>query len=176
MDRGGRADARDQLAGDRVGEGVAVADQGAALHARLPPGGVAGEHDPDQWRRHLEVILAGFEPSSKPLKEKPAPKGAAEVSRAAGPLEASVAAACPADASGVAAGPTEGSGTEGSGAATGVKVGAAGGTANSPVLAPWFTLSATSLAIAVIIYGFLSSVLPVWVFLAPRDYLSTKTG
>src|ERR1700727_1786920 len=45
--------------------------------------------------------------------------------------------------------------------------------ANSPVLAPWFTLSATSLAIAVIIYGFLSSVLPVWLFLAPRDYLST---
>ena len=45
--------------------------------------------------------------------------------------------------------------------------------ANSPTLAPWFTLSATSLAIAVIIYGFLSSVLPVWLFLAPRDYLST---
>ena len=45
--------------------------------------------------------------------------------------------------------------------------------ANSPVLAPWFTLSATSLATAVIIYGFLSSVLPVWLFLAPRDYLST---
>jgi carbon starvation protein len=45
--------------------------------------------------------------------------------------------------------------------------------ANSPVLAPWFTLSATSLAIAVIIYGFFSSVLPVWLFLAPRDYLST---
>ncbi len=45
--------------------------------------------------------------------------------------------------------------------------------ANSPLLAPWFTLSATSLAIAVIIYGFLSSVLPIWLFLAPRDYLST---
>ena len=45
--------------------------------------------------------------------------------------------------------------------------------ANSPVLAPWFTLSATSLAIAVIVYGFFSSVLPVWLFLAPRDYLST---
>ncbi|MGA2881266.1 MAG: carbon starvation CstA family protein [Bryobacteraceae bacterium] len=45
--------------------------------------------------------------------------------------------------------------------------------ANSPVMAPWFTLSATSLAIAIIVYGFLSSVLPVWLFLAPRDYLST---
>ncbi len=40
-------------------------------------------------------------------------------------------------------------------------------------LAPWFTFSASSLALAVIIYGFLSSVLPVWLLLAPRDYLST---
>jgi carbon starvation protein len=45
--------------------------------------------------------------------------------------------------------------------------------AESPTLAPWFTLSATGLAIATIIYGFLASVLPVWLFLAPRDYLST---
>ena len=45
--------------------------------------------------------------------------------------------------------------------------------ASSTTLAPWFTLSATSLAIATIIYGFLSSVMPVWLFLAPRDYLST---
>ena len=45
--------------------------------------------------------------------------------------------------------------------------------ANSPVLAPWFTWPATTLAIAVMVYGFLSSVLPVWLFLAPRDYLST---
>ena len=45
--------------------------------------------------------------------------------------------------------------------------------ANSATFAPWFTLSATSLAIATIIYGFLSSVMPVWLFLAPRDYLST---
>ncbi len=43
--------------------------------------------------------------------------------------------------------------------------------ANSPMLAPWFTLSATSLAVAIIIYGFLASVMPVWLFLAPRDYL-----
>jgi carbon starvation protein len=45
--------------------------------------------------------------------------------------------------------------------------------ASSPVLAPWFTWPATTLAIAVMAYGFLSSVLPVWLFLAPRDYLST---
>jgi carbon starvation protein len=45
--------------------------------------------------------------------------------------------------------------------------------AGSATLAPWFTLSATALAVATIIYGFLSSVLPVWLFLAPRDYLST---
>jgi hypothetical protein len=45
--------------------------------------------------------------------------------------------------------------------------------ANSGTVAPWFTLSAAALAIATIIYGFLSSVLPVWLFLAPRDYLST---
>ena len=45
--------------------------------------------------------------------------------------------------------------------------------ADSPALAPWFTLSATGLAIATIVYGFLASVLPVWLFLAPRDYLST---
>ena len=45
--------------------------------------------------------------------------------------------------------------------------------AASPTLAPWFTLSATTLAVATIIYGFFASVLPVWLFLAPRDYLST---
>src|SRR5437773_4031158 len=45
--------------------------------------------------------------------------------------------------------------------------------ADSATLAPWFTLSATALAVATIIYGFLASVLPVWLFLAPRDYLST---
>src|SRR6266481_6283254 len=45
--------------------------------------------------------------------------------------------------------------------------------ADSATLAPWFTMSATALAIATIIYGFCASVLPVWLFLAPRDYLST---
>jgi len=45
--------------------------------------------------------------------------------------------------------------------------------AESSTLAPWFTWSAIGLAIATIVYGFLASVLPVWLFLAPRDYLST---
>ncbi|MBI1896492.1 MAG: carbon starvation protein A, partial [Acidobacteria bacterium] len=43
----------------------------------------------------------------------------------------------------------------------------------SAALAPVFTLSAVTLAIAVIIYGFFASALPVWLLLAPRDYLST---
>jgi carbon starvation protein len=42
-----------------------------------------------------------------------------------------------------------------------------------PGLAPIFTLSGVALAIAVIIYGFFASALPVWLLLAPRDYLST---
>jgi len=43
----------------------------------------------------------------------------------------------------------------------------------SSTVAPWFTLSAMTLAISVIVYGFLASALPVWLLLAPRDYLST---
>jgi carbon starvation protein len=43
----------------------------------------------------------------------------------------------------------------------------------SPQLAPWFTLSGMTLAVAIIIYGFFASALPVWLLLAPRDYLST---
>src|ERR1022692_3672021 len=43
----------------------------------------------------------------------------------------------------------------------------------SAALAPVFTLTAMSLAIAIILYGFLASALPVWLLLAPRDYLST---
>jgi carbon starvation protein len=39
--------------------------------------------------------------------------------------------------------------------------------------ASWFTFSGTALAIALIIYGFAASALPVWLLLAPRDYLST---
>ena len=40
-------------------------------------------------------------------------------------------------------------------------------------VARWFTLSASALAILIIIYGFAASALPVWLLLAPRDYLST---
>ena len=43
----------------------------------------------------------------------------------------------------------------------------------TPTVAPWFTLTASTLAIVIIIYGFLASSLPVWLLLAPRDYLST---
>jgi carbon starvation protein len=43
----------------------------------------------------------------------------------------------------------------------------------SPTWAPVFTLSAMTLAVAIIVYGFLASALPVWLLLAPRDYLST---
>ncbi len=45
--------------------------------------------------------------------------------------------------------------------------------AASPVLAPLFTLTATQLCWALIIYGAIASILPVWLLLAPRDYLST---
>ena len=44
--------------------------------------------------------------------------------------------------------------------------------AEDPTLAPVFTLSGTTLAISIMIYGFAASVLPVWLLLAPRDYLS----
>jgi len=44
--------------------------------------------------------------------------------------------------------------------------------AEQPVLAATFTLSATTLAISVMVYGFVASVTPVWLLLAPRDYLS----
>ena len=45
--------------------------------------------------------------------------------------------------------------------------------AHSSDFAPWFTLSGTTLALCVIVYGFAASALPVWLLLAPRDYLST---
>ncbi|VBB07058.1 carbon starvation protein csta [Lucifera butyrica] len=44
--------------------------------------------------------------------------------------------------------------------------------AGSP-LAGLFTLTKHQLAIALPVYGFIASVLPVWLLLAPRDYLST---
>jgi carbon starvation protein len=43
----------------------------------------------------------------------------------------------------------------------------------NPAIAPWFTLTAPALALVIIIYGFAASALPVWLLLAPRDYLST---
>jgi carbon starvation protein len=43
----------------------------------------------------------------------------------------------------------------------------------TPELATWFTYSGEDLALIVIGYGFVASVLPVWLLLAPRDYLST---
>jgi len=45
--------------------------------------------------------------------------------------------------------------------------------AADPAWAPYFTFSASQLAWLVIGYGFFASVLPVWLLLAPRDYLST---
>ena len=42
-----------------------------------------------------------------------------------------------------------------------------------PTLAPFFTLSKEKLALCLIVYGFTASVLPVWLLLAPRDYLVT---
>ena len=43
----------------------------------------------------------------------------------------------------------------------------------SPALAAYFNLSGTTLALTIIGYGFAASVLPVWLLLAPRDFLST---
>ena len=37
----------------------------------------------------------------------------------------------------------------------------------------WFTLSKVTISWCLIVYGFAASVLPVWLLLAPRDYLST---
>jgi carbon starvation protein len=45
--------------------------------------------------------------------------------------------------------------------------------AQSEVLAPLFTFKGETLAFMLIGYGFVASVLPVWLLLAPRDYLST---
>ncbi len=43
----------------------------------------------------------------------------------------------------------------------------------NPALARVFTFSAPTLAILIMVYGFAASALPVWLLLAPRDYLST---
>ncbi|MFD1535748.1 carbon starvation CstA family protein [Nonomuraea guangzhouensis] len=49
----------------------------------------------------------------------------------------------------------------------------AGGWVQSSPLAEMFTLSPQTLVICMVVYGFFASVLPVWMLLAPRDYLST---
>ena len=43
----------------------------------------------------------------------------------------------------------------------------------NPTTASMFTFSGETLALTIIGYGFVASVLPVWLLLAPRDYLST---
>ncbi|MBA2125589.1 carbon starvation protein A [Hyphomicrobium methylovorum] len=45
--------------------------------------------------------------------------------------------------------------------------------AEDPVLGPMFDFTGEQLSIMLIGYGFVASVLPVWMLLAPRDYLST---
>jgi carbon starvation protein len=42
-----------------------------------------------------------------------------------------------------------------------------------PAVAGIFTLTAPALALLIIVYGFAASAMPVWLLLAPRDYLST---
>jgi len=44
--------------------------------------------------------------------------------------------------------------------------------ADSPAWAKVFTLSGAGLSVAIVVYGFAASALPVWLLLAPRDYLS----
>ncbi len=46
-------------------------------------------------------------------------------------------------------------------------------TSQNPAMASVFSLRAPTLAILIIVYGFAASALPVWLLLAPRDYLST---
>jgi carbon starvation protein len=45
--------------------------------------------------------------------------------------------------------------------------------ASSPTMAAWFSHSGLTIAYGIIAYGFIASVLPVWMLLCPRDYLST---
>jgi len=50
---------------------------------------------------------------------------------------------------------------------------AGGWVANQPAAATWFRHSGLSITWMMIAYGFIASVLPVWMLLCPRDYLST---
>lgn len=45
--------------------------------------------------------------------------------------------------------------------------------ANHPTLSKLFTFSEVQIAFGLMVYGFFASALPVWLLLAPRDYLST---
>ena len=45
--------------------------------------------------------------------------------------------------------------------------------AQDPILASYFHYKETTLALIIMGYGFIAAVLPVWLLLAPRDYLST---
>ena len=48
-----------------------------------------------------------------------------------------------------------------------------GSVAEHPTWGPAFTFTGTQLCWMLIVYGFVASILPVWLLLAPRDYLST---
>ncbi|MBC8108622.1 MAG: carbon starvation protein A [Anaerolineae bacterium] len=48
-----------------------------------------------------------------------------------------------------------------------------GGYVANSSIAPWFNLSAMGVTWSMAIYGFVASVLPVWILLCPRDYLSS---
>jgi carbon starvation protein len=48
-----------------------------------------------------------------------------------------------------------------------------GWASHTPSVGQYFTLTAPTLAVLLIIYGFAASAMPVWLLLAPRDYLST---
>jgi len=54
-------------------------------------------------------------------------------------------------------------------------LGVAGGgwVGTDPLLRGWFDHGGTTLAWFVMVYGFIAAILPVWLLLAPRDYLST---
>ena len=48
-----------------------------------------------------------------------------------------------------------------------------GGRVPHSALGPWFTLSRQGIIVSIAVYGFIASVLPVWMLLCPRDYLSS---
>jgi len=49
----------------------------------------------------------------------------------------------------------------------------AGGRVGGSIIGPWFKMSKVSLEVGLGTYGFVAAVLPVWMLLCPRDYLST---